>query len=235
MESPSKTLSKPVKVVLGLIALVVVSHLLFGPNDSPTENKPAAAGPTVAEALPSTEPSEKFSFLSTESPDGTSTYFNVFLWRATSQSPCIAAVRAPVDSADLALLKASVEAGLQRRRAGIGAELLSRCSQRFVYLDGGSEGPGTWAEWIGKGAEKVVHSVSVRASSADALVLDLRPGTAPAKEAEFARLETMLAEVEKIIANGAEEPPALIAEMQRRRTQYQSELEKLRATGPDQR
>lgn len=98
--------------------------------------------------------------------------------------------------ADLVALKKSVEVGYSSARLSVGAEILSRCASRFVYLDGSDGVPNSWGEYIGMGLAGVEHSVHVREAAADVLVLELQPGKRPDREHEVARLQKLLNEAD---------------------------------------
>ena len=206
-------------LLCALIALTGCSNDSAGSGSAPIALK--------QEPTKHASPDEQFSVLSSEQSKGSPPdLFTVQFWQATGQEPCLASVKAPAGSANLTALKTSVDLGRPAGRLGLGAELLGKCSKRFVYLDGSSGVPGQWGEWIGSGVDEVIHSVRVRYASNDEVVLELRPGAPPATSSEGARLDKMIAETEQAIASGS-----AVNLMTQRRALYQSELAKLRAGG----
>ena len=119
---------------------------------------------------------------------------------------------------------------MQGRNLAMKEEKPMRFERRYVYLDGGNLGPGMWAESIGEGLSSVVHHVSIRALSKNGLLLDLRPGPAPAREDELNRINTLLNGANRAIALSVDGSESLRAELLRRRAEYKAAREKLEAS-----
>ncbi len=174
------------------IAVIAASLALSACSSSSDSDSINSAGNSV---VPSAAPNQTFIFDSAERAARRGT-FDVSLWFLGNR--CVARLTS-TQAEDLASLQKSIEVGHPGARLSVGAEILSRCSKRFVYLDGSTGTPNQWSEYIGMELDNVEHSVGVSAASAESLVIEVRPGKAPAQEHEVARLRTLIGDVDKAL------------------------------------
>jgi hypothetical protein len=217
-----------------LIALASTMGWVHGCNsEQETEDQPrvppgrhtaATKAPAPREVPPNRKPDHEFRFASTERHPQSDAVFDVAVWVGRDTVPCVARV-ASDDVDHIAALRKSIDIGAPSGRISVSSEILSRCTGRFVYLDGGSGTPGVWEEFIGFSVADVTHVVRVNSTAANALILELTPGVAPTRAAEIARVEKLINDVDRAMATGTLQ--AVLAE---RRVVFVAALQRLQAS-----
>lgn len=199
MPSAAKPLSTFGKVTLSLVAIVVVSSVLFSPKEPSVSKVPqTGAEPLDSKVSLGREPDTNFSYVSARG-DGQHATFGVSVWSATNGAPCTAEILSIDGRPRLQRMAKMLELGSTDDRRGVVALVLSHCAHRFVYLDGG-DAIGHAGEFIGLNVPEVDNSFAIKFSSPRRLVLELYPGQAPAPHAEIKRLETLITDARRVLA-----------------------------------
>lgn len=258
MEKNSKPLSTFWKVLFSLIAVISVSTWVFRPRETEPDVGAFSQAQSVKRAATATQPpaplpgptgehegplalslapkqllNSSFSVVSNRG-DGAPVIFNVFVWEPTLSHPCIADVTSSAPTPRLGQLKAAVAYGNPDGRLGVLAQILAKCTSRFIYLDGGGE-PGKVGEYLGKGVKDVVHGVRVNSEGSTNLVLEFFPGTPPDRADELARLETLISESDRaigLVSQGSDKSTndRELTDLEKMKSRYQYELGKFKQT-----